>query len=403
MKILFLSTWFPFPPNNGSKIRVSQMIHALQRDHEVTLVAFQPPEDRTAANVLPQPTEHLKVYPVLDDPYHFVKYLPAFKFLSPIPLAYWSHPLICQAIERLAATQTWEAVVAFEGIVSRYALQVSGLPRILDLDTALSYQMHERYMAQTQLLARLRTWISWQKALRYEIDHLKQFQVCTVVSRFEIDYLRSVVKQSGCRIELSPNGVDCEQYRPGLAQPQPDTLIFSGALTYSANYDAMHYFLNEIYPRIRQQVPASSLTITGSTAGVNLPGLRLDRTIHLAGHVSDVRPLVAGASVCVVPLRQGGGTRIKILEAMALGTPIVSTSKGAEGLDVVDGEHLLLADNPPTFAERTIQLLRDPTLRQHLITRARQLVEEKYHWESIGQHFVTLVEEAVTQYQRAKP
>jgi len=120
--------------------------------------------------------------------------------------------------------------------------------------------------------------------------------------------------------------------------------------------------------------------------------------VRLSGYLEDIRPVVAGASVCVAPIRQGGGTRLKILEAMALGTPVVATSKGAEGLDVADGEHILIADGPAEFANRTLQLLRDPALRQRLAYNARRLVEEWYDWGPIGQRFVRLVEEAVQRH-----
>jgi glycosyltransferase involved in cell wall biosynthesis len=115
----------------------------------------------------------------------------------------------------------------------------------------------------------------------------------------------------------------------------------------------------------------------------------------LSGYVEDVRPLVAGARVCVAPIRQGGGTRIKILEAMALGTPVVATSKGAEGLEVIEGEHILLADDPAGFANSTLRLLRDAELRQRLATNARRLVEQRYDWAQIGKQFVALVEATV--------
>jgi glycosyltransferase involved in cell wall biosynthesis len=199
---------------------------------------------------------------------------------------------------------------------------------------------------------------------------------------------------SAIPVEVIPNGVDCQHNQPGLAQPQPNTLVYNGALTYSANYDAMRWFLAEVYPRIKVQIPGVSLTITGATHGVDLAGLALDDTVRLTGFVADVRLPVAQATVCVTPIRQGGGTRLKILEAMALGTPVVATTKAAEGLEVTDGEHLLLADDPAAFAHRVLELLATPDLRQRLTANARRLVEQQYDWAAIGCRFVTLVEAA---------
>jgi glycosyltransferase involved in cell wall biosynthesis len=189
--------------------------------------------------------------------------------------------------------------------------------------------------------------------------------------------------------------VDCARNRPDLARPVPNALLYNGALTYSANYGAMEFFLAEVYPIIRRQEPGVSLTITGSTSGVDLSGLRLEEGVRLSGYVDDIRPLVAGAWACVAPILHGGGTRLKILEAMALGTPVVATSKGAEGLEVTPGQDILIADEPAEFAAQVLRLLRDANLRERLATNARRLVEQRYDWAGIGQRFVDLVEETV--------
>jgi glycosyltransferase involved in cell wall biosynthesis len=135
------------------------------------------------------------------------------------------------------------------------------------------------------------------------------------------------------------------------------------------------------------------LLITGSTKGVDLSDLSVNNSVIFTGFVEDIRSVVAAAWMAVVPILSGGGTRIKILEAMALGTPVVATSKAAEGLTVRDGEHILLADDPATFADCTLRLLRDPFLRRRLVTNARRLVEQHYDWAQICQYFVDLVED----------
>ena len=201
-------------------------------------------------------------------------------------------------------------------------------------------------------------------------------------------------------MEVVPNGVDSTYNCPDLDAPLPNTLVYNGSLAYGANYDAVRWFLAEAYPRLKAHVPDVTLAVTGSIKGVDLAGLALDDTVRLTGYVDDVRIPVSQATVCIVPIRQGGGTRLKILEAMALGTPVVATSKGAEGLDVVDGEHLLLADAPELFSVRTAELLSNPDLRHRLAANARRLVEAHYDWQAIGQHFVDLVEETVAAHRR---
>jgi len=393
MKILFLSTWYPYPPDNGSKIRAYYLLRALAAQHEVVAVAFRPPTGEGLSTAAPHLNES-RAIAVPDDPFRHVNAPQWVKYLSPYPLAFRASPAMKTAVANQAAS-LWDAVVAVQMPVAQYALQVKARARVIDVDTALTFQMHERYLAQARPVPRASAWVSWQKARRYESRMLRRFQAATVVSPAEAIPLQALVEAARCQVKVVPNGVDCSQNRPGLAAARPATLVYNGALTYSANYDAMRWFLREIYPRIRALVPGVSLTITGSTRGVDLAGLALDDTVRLTGFVDDVRVPVAEASVCVVPIRLGGGTRLKILEALALGTPVVATSKGAEGLDVLAGEHLLLADAPEAFARRTVELLGNPALRHALAANGRRLVAERYDWAAIGQRFVDLIEATV--------
>ena len=164
--------------------------------------------------------------------------------------------------------------------------------------------------------------------------------------------------------------------------------------------DAMQFFLSDSWQHIKAAEPAVRLTITGKTDGVNLQMLALDEQVELTGYLPDVYSAVARASVCVVPLRIGGGTRLKILEAMALGTPVVATTKGAEGLAVTHDENILIADQPTDFAAQTVRVLRDPSLRQRLADGGRRLVEAKYRWSVIGDQFNQLVESVVAERNR---
>jgi glycosyltransferase involved in cell wall biosynthesis len=390
MRILFLSTWFPYPPDNGSKIRAAYLLRALAAQHDVVAVAFCPVSGKDSGDQARHTNDH-PVVPVPDDPFRHVNAPQWVKYLSPFPLAFRASPAMKMAVANQTAG-LWDAVVAVQMPVAQYALQVDAGTRVIDVDTALNFQMRERYLAQERPIARASAWVSWQKARRYESRMLRRFQAATVVSQAEVASLERMVRNTKCSVIPISNGVDCDHNRPGLAQPQPNALVYNGSITYSANYDAMRWFLAEVYPRIKAQIPGVSLTITGATRDVDLVGLALDDTVRLTGFVDDVRIPVAEASICVVPIRQGGGTRLKILEAMALGTPVVATSKGAEGLAVTDGDNLLLADNPESFARRTAELLGNAALRHDLAANARRLVEGRYDWEAIGQRFADLVE-----------
>src|SRR5262249_42734291 len=153
------------------------------------------------------------------------------------------------------------------------------------------------------------------------------------------------------------------------------------SITYSANLDAVRFFTSEIFPTIRRSRPDVSFIVTGSTGQVDTSALTLGGQVTFTGRVPDVGRLVGESSVCVVPLRAGGGTRLKILEAMAIGTPVVTTTKGAEGLAVNDDEHLLIADSPHEFAACVLRLMDDAALRERLATNGRRLIEARYTWD----------------------
>jgi glycosyltransferase involved in cell wall biosynthesis len=169
-------------------------------------------------------------------------------------------------------------------------------------------------------------------------------------------------------------------------------MIYAGAFTFEPNFRAMQWFVDKVLPRIVAQVPQAHLTITGNHAGrtLSMPGY-----VSLTGYVDDVHSRIARSWCSVVPLLQGGGTRLKILEAMALGTPVIATSKGAEGLDVQPGEHLLVADEPHAFAEAVLNLFVDPLLRQRLAANAHQLIREKYDWAVTMPRFLKMIESVV--------
>lgn len=398
MNILFLSTWYPYPPDNGSKLRVYHLLRALSQAHAVTLASYAFDTAR------PDEPSDLRAWckdirVVALDPFAANRASTLRTFLSPRPVTARPLPAMSSLVAHILRSGTFDAIIASAETTAEYAVRtreaLPGITRILELHNSLTRWMKERHADERRSLARLRCWFSWQKTRRYEARLYHQFDLVTMVS--EQDRRVCLTDLPGCRgaVEVVRNGVDCEYNRGGLTRRQMNTMVFNGSLTYNANYDAMQWFLAEVYPRIRSQIPAASLTVTGSTKGVSMAGLRLDPSVRLTGFVNDVRWPVSEATACVAPIRQGGGTRLKILEAMALGTPVVATTKAAEGLDVADGEHLLVADDAESFAGQTVRLLGDAGLRERLASRARRLVVERYDWQAIGARFVDLVETTV--------
>jgi glycosyltransferase involved in cell wall biosynthesis len=236
----------------------------------------------------------------------------------------------------------------------------------------------------------------------WEPRYAERFDRCTTVS--EVDQRLLMNANPRLHVDVIPNGVDIEKYQP-LPSPRENvsaSLMFIGNMGYPPCADAALYFCSEIFPLIRQAINAAELWIVGRDPGTEVLQLN-SGNIHVTGRVDDVVSYYRQSPICVVPLRAGGGTRLKILEAMALGRPVVSTTIGCEGLNVIDGEHLLIADTPEQFAEKTVLLLSDRQLYQHISANGRQLVETCYSWDKIAERLMEVYTEMVAEPDVPKP
>jgi polysaccharide biosynthesis protein PslH len=197
-------------------------------------------------------------------------------------------------------------------------------------------------------------------------------------------------------VKVIPNSINLSEYSNAHKVRSPFELLFTGSFRYSANYKAIVWFLSDVYPKIKEKVIEIHLTVTGDHMNLPIPPAE---DVTLTGLISDIHNRISRASICIVPLTEGGGTRLKILEAMALSTPVVSTSIGAEGLEVENEKHLLIADTPDDFADAVIRLLTDETLRARLTNQACSLVEEKYNSEIITTKYLKIIEKIIEPYQ----
>lgn len=230
-----------------------------------------------------------------------------------------------------------------------------------------------------RLGARLESW----KIARYESRRLGLFDRVLVTS--EVDRRIAARSIEHGRIQVVPNGVDPHYFEPMAVPVSPDLWVFPAAFEYQANLDAADYLLREIHPRLRSLRPAATGLLLGdcSSEFFRMVAIRKDG-VTATGYLPDIRRHLAEAAVVVVPLRAGGGTRLKILEAMSLGKCVVSTSIGAEGLEVIDGKHLILADDPDIFAQRVAEVMANPSLASEMGAVARQHVVRHYDWDRIG-------------------
>ncbi|HWQ12426.1 MAG TPA: glycosyltransferase family 4 protein [Roseiflexaceae bacterium] len=392
--MLFLSRWFPYPPDNGSRIRIYNLLRGLAAQHEVTLLSFADGTvDEAHMAAVRQMCVHVETAPYRP----FVPSRPRalVALLSPLPRSVRDtesaemRRLVAAAIRQ----QAFDVVIASQIDMASYA---RGLPvpvKILE-ELELTYR-YEQVANEPNLVRRARRALTWWKLVAYVRRLLADFHGVTAVSLRERDTIARLAPP-GYPLAVVPNGVDVALYRADFGPPVPDALIYNGALTYGPNFDAVDFFAREILPLIRAERPAVRLLVTGAYTGVRVDRLPRGAGLELAGYLPDIRPAVARSWACVVPLRQGGGSRLKILEALAAGTPVISTSKGAEGLDLVAERDFLLADTPADFAAATLRVLRDPVLREMLSRNGRRVVAARYDWQPIVQRLNAFIERMVT-------
>lgn len=386
MKILFLSGWYPYPADNGSKVRIYGLLKGLAQQHEVTLLSFDDSiQPRRTPTELATLCREVRTVPW--KPFNPSGWRARLGYLSPKPrmVADTYSPALAQSIRQLLAENRFDVIIASQFQTAMYSTLFRGVPAIFEeLELGI---FHDAYWKTTGW-RRWRSGLTWTKHKHWIAGMLKDFSACTVVSRLEQSLAQSAIPHYHS-FEVVPNSVELAHYSGIDEVPQPNTLVFTGSFSYYPNYDAMSWFLSEVLPLIQREVPDVQLTITGNNAGYALP--QVDN-VHLTGYVDDVRPYIARSWAAIVPIRYGGGTRLKILEAMALHTPVITTSKGAEGLDLRDGQDLLLADRPEDFAQAVVRVLCEPRLRSKLADAAYAAVRTQYDGKVVLPRFLDLVE-----------
>ncbi len=388
MRILFLSAWCPLPADNGSKLRITHLLRELSRQHQVDLLAFAPePPGDAALRALRNLCAGVELIP--ETPFAGRAGGPLRGLLSSQPRSIVANhsPRMANVVRQRDEKQ-YQLVIASQMHMAPYAMLMQHTPRLLEEVELATLQ--EQYHTQHRLRSRLRYGLTWWKTRRYVAGLLRQFAGATVVSERELAIIRPLAP-AGMPLAVVPNGVDVAVCAQDFGPPENDTLIYPGALSYDANFDAMAYFMGAILPQVRAARPDARLRITGRATPAQQAALPRAEGVEFTGYLDDVRPAVARAWAEVVPLRKGGGTRLKVLEALALGTPVVSTSKGIEGLAIEPGRHALVADTPAEFAAATSRLLSRPELRAQLAEAGRRLARERYDWQASGQRLNELV------------
>lgn len=382
MRLLFLTARLPYPPNRGDRLRAYNFLRVLAREHEITLLSFIG-ASRETGNVGP-----LRAYCQDIQLIHRGQWqstlVTALNAWRPLPFQslYYRSPVMQAAVDRLIARRHFDAAYVHLFRMAQYVDKRRDLYRILDLTDAISSEI-ERSLIYRDRKWRLIYRLELPRIRRYEREVVRRFDESWLISDAEREPLLGAGADE--RLLVVPNGVDTERYRPSGQADDDRALIFVGHMGVFHNVDAAEYLARELLPRIRAAVPAARLALVGAepaapvTALAGLPGVRV------LGHVADLNAALNDAAVFVAPLRFAAGIQNKVLEAMAAGLPVVTTSYVNNGLQAEDGRHLLIADEAEPFVVAVVRLLNDRAYRRRLGAAGREFVLSRYRWEEVAE------------------
>ncbi len=396
MKILYVCHRLPFPPRRGGKIRPFNMIrhlHAQGHGVHVASLARSARELEEGAGLEQHCQEVIaEVIGPVAAGWRMLVRLPS---ASPSSFGYFFSPALARRIRQACARTRFDLVFAHCSSAAPYVADLQGAPKLLDFGD-MDSQKWLHYAAFRPFPLSSAFWLEGRKLARTERLLARQFDLCTCTTRAELDTLRALAP--GVESDWFPNGVDSEYFRPDGSPHEPDTICFLGRMDYYPNIESMQRFCAEVLPLIRRQRPAVRLRIIGADPAPVVKRLAALPGVEVTGYVTDVRPLTRRAAVNVAPLKIARGTQNKVLEAMALGLPVVASGAAARGVDAVPGEHLLTADDPATFASAVLGLLEDPAARTRLAVAGRNRILSHHSWASSMLRLDALLERAVRVY-----
>jgi glycosyltransferase involved in cell wall biosynthesis len=392
MKILFVAPYLPSPARFGGQRRMEGLMRGLAERHEVSILSFNSSDAYTTESVEATAKYCEKVTTLADLDPRSVSEKRRLQLRSLLSLHSFEHLQVKsrldfqQKIDEHLATEQYDVVqVEFANMASyRYSRpsRSAKKPPLLVLDEHnIEYDLQRRTAGSADGMARLvYNSLNWRKLGHEEKGAWQRFDGVVLTSARDEQVLSGVSPRT--RTAVVPNGVNVTQFVPSEAATEADTLVFFGANNYFPNHDALLYFIDEILPKVVARRPNVKLRIVGP--GVQPAVLaKQSKHVEIVGFVDDLMPYLERASAIIVPLRIGGGTRLKIVEAMAKSKAIVSTRIGAEGIDVTHERDILLGDTPTDFADSIVRVLEDPKLAEGLGRKARELAETRYSWEAI--------------------
>ncbi len=403
MRILWVNVSGLWPPNAGGRLRSFHILGELSRRHQVTVVTTRgvgddPDALAAALSRCEQVMSVPHAAPKPGEARFVAALLRSWLSVRPVHFWRWRVPALRRKVEAMLASGGVDLCVA-DFLNATPNIPTAGPTPIVFFAHNVEHVIWKRMgRVDPRLWWRTALALEWRKMRRWEAHACAQASLTLAVSPRDRDMLAALAP--GARVFAIPTGVDPAHFAPNGVVESPAHLVFTGSMDWYPNEDAILYFLDEILPAIRREIPAVSFTVAGRNPTPRLRSAAAASGVRVTGTVDDIRPHIAEAAVYVVPLRIGGGTRLKLFEALAMGKAVVSTKIGAEGLPLTAGRHFVAADDPAAFASATVSLLRDPGRRKALGDAGRRLVTERYSWSQVAREFEARCEELVTRHAR---
>lgn len=396
MKILYICHRFPFPPNRGGKIRPFNMIKHLAQQHEMHVCSLA----RSSAEAddgqgLSENCAHIECATVAE-PWQTLRMIARLPTPTPSSMGYFYSRDLHRRVRALHAQHRYDLIFVHCSSVAQYVVDIRNAARVLDFGDMDSQKWLD-YAKFKPFPLSVGYWWEGKKLASAERRLAYRFDVCTVTTSAELAILDRVAP--GATSDYFPNGVDHQFFTTNGKDYDPDIISFVGRMDYYPNQECILRFCKEVLPRVRAQRPMAKLFIVGADPSSSIRKLGVLPNVTVTGSVPDVRPFVRRSAVMVAPLAIAHGTQNKILESMAMGVPVVTSSLGAAGVDVVKGEHLLVADDAESCAQAVVKLMRDRAERERLSQAGRARALSHHDWPNAMRRLDGILERAIAQFR----
>jgi len=391
MNILLINNKVPFPIEDGANLRMYNIFSRLRDNHQVYLLCFINNEGEKeylekARGIFEKVETVCLKTPKVALQKKFSKLLRIFNwdFIFTGNINTSSADLFKEKIDKIIKDHSIDVMHVHLAGMAYLCYDIQTVPKLLDIPDSLSLTKERSFTSSS--LERKSIYYWYEKLLlfktkQFEKQITKHFDICTSVSEADAYYYKKL--NSEINLSVIPNGVDLNYFqKKDLLNEIVPSIIFWGSMDFEPNIDAVCYFYSDIFPLIRREINDVKFYIVGSSPVSEVKKLGEDGNVVVTGYVDDIRPWVQKATICIVPMRIGSGIKNKILEAMAMSKPVVSSTLGGCGIDLIDGENILIADDPIQFALAIMELLDNKALRERISLNGRKLVEEQHDWSS---------------------